>query len=114
MIMCRARREAVTQAHAAVLKHGGITWQQLGRFSAPTQTTCSRLFTKECKSGSQSQSSAFVLQFTKNANGTTVPLPQPEMDLATFLMIRGDYSWIGYGWSGCCNGLANCPGNKDG
>lgn len=32
------------------------------------------------------------------ANGT---LPALMQDLATFLLVRGQYAWIGYGWQGC-------------
>ena len=28
---------------------------------------------------------------------------QFEVDLAMFLLIRGDYAWLGYGWNGCHN-----------
>ena len=28
-------------------------------------------------------------------------LPYFEQDLATFLLVRGPYAWIGYVWSGC-------------
>jgi len=33
-----------------------------------------------------------------NPNGT---LPWFEQDLATFLLVRGPFAWIGYTWSGC-------------
>lgn len=33
-------------------------------------------------------------------NGTS-PLPQPDLDIATFQLLRGPHWWIGYGWSGC-------------
>jgi hypothetical protein len=25
-------------------------------------------------------------------------------DLASFLVVRGPYAWLGYGWQGCTNG----------
>jgi len=25
-------------------------------------------------------------------------------DLASFLLVRGPYAWLGYGWQGCTNG----------
>jgi hypothetical protein len=34
------------------------------------------------------------------ANGTS-PLPQPDLDIATFQLLRGPHWWIGYGWVGC-------------
>lgn len=35
------------------------------------------------------------------ADGTYSPLPQFEEDLAYFLLIRGPYAWLGYGWVSC-------------
>ncbi len=37
------------------------------------------------------------LDFTTNNNENT----RERSDLATFLLARGDYAWIGYGWIGC-------------
>ena len=30
-------------------------------------------------------------------------------DLATFLLVRGDYAWIGSGWAGTCSGFMADP-----
>ena len=29
------------------------------------------------------------------------PFPALEQDVARFLLVRGNYSWMGYGWEGC-------------
>ena len=29
------------------------------------------------------------------------PLSPPLQDLATFLLVRGPFAWLGYGWIGC-------------
>ncbi len=34
-------------------------------------------------------------------DGSAVPLPAFNQDLATFLLIRGPYAWLGYGWVSC-------------
>ena len=48
---------------------------------------------------------ALLLEFSRvshptlwTPNGT---LPFFEQDLATFLLVRGPYAWLGYVWSGC-------------
>ena len=42
-----------------------------------------------------------LLSFTRGATGKQFPLPAPVQDIATFLLVRGPYAWIGYGWLGC-------------
>ena len=32
---------------------------------------------------------------------TAPPLKAPRQDIATFLLARGDYAWLGYSWGGC-------------
>ena len=49
------------------------------------------------------QSNAFLLQFTRNSHFAPWPLPWPQQDLATFLLVRGDHSYLGYAWAGCGN-----------
>lgn len=35
-------------------------------------------------------------------------LPAFEQDLATFLLTRGEYAWLGYGWLGCGDARGGC------
>jgi len=35
-------------------------------------------------------------------------LPAFDQDLATFLLARGPYAWLGYGWLGCGNAAGGC------
>merc|ERR1712032_1806047 len=48
---------------------------------------------------------ALLLEFSRLEDGTlwypNGTLPHFEQDLATFLLVRGPYAWIGYVWSGC-------------
>ena len=39
------------------------------------------------------------------------PLPSLQQDLATFLLTRGDFAWIGYQWVGCvdCSTAVRVP-----
>ena len=41
----------------------------------------------------------WVYQFSEPRNGPN--LPKVTEDLVTFLLARGDFAWIGYGWIGC-------------
>ena len=43
---------------------------------------------------------AMILEYTQTFNMTQT---QFEIDLAFFMLIRGEYGWIGYGWNGCHN-----------
>jgi len=47
-----------------------------------------------------------MLQWT---DGTSIPLKYVPQDLATFLLIRGDYAWLGWGWVGCITNYALPP-----
>ena len=42
-----------------------------------------------------------LMSFTRNDDGKQFPLPAPLQDIATFLLVRGAYAWMGYGWLGC-------------
>ena len=37
-------------------------------------------------------------------------LPYPEQDIATFLLVRGEYAWLGYGYQGCASTQRAFPG----
>merc|ERR1712050_582171 len=41
-------------------------------------------------------------------------LPYFRQDLATFLLVRGPYAWLGYGFQGCASNFTNgtFPGNS--
>uniref|UniRef100_A0A7S3FFR1 Uncharacterized protein n=1 Tax=Haptolina ericina TaxID=156174 RepID=A0A7S3FFR1_9EUKA len=54
-----------------------------------------------CKPDSILPRIPFLLAFTRNDNGAQFPLPSPLEDVATFLLVRGPYAWMGYGWLGC-------------
>ena len=51
-------------------------------------------------------SAAVMMEFTdaKVQGRVGGPLKAPEQDIATFLLARGDYAWLGYGWQGCTGG----------
>ena len=39
----------------------------------------------------------------RNIDPQTQQLPYFMQDLATFLLVRGPFAWLGYGWNGCMN-----------
>ena len=47
------------------------------------------------------QSLPILFSYSEGAGGVFDPLPFFEQDLATFLLIRGAYAYIGYNWVGC-------------
>jgi len=51
----------------------------------------------------------FLLSFTRNDNNKQFPLPSPTQDIATFLLVRGEYAWMGYGWLGCIDKYERPP-----
>ena len=80
---------------------------------APTDTaSCSAFFRSNCHEGSQANTSAMLMSWTLPANRSTATLLQPEVDLASFLLARGAYAWIGYSWVGCTG--SSVPGSGHG
>jgi hypothetical protein len=43
-----------------------------------------------------------------NIDPQTQQLPYFMQDLATFLLVRGPFAWLGYGWNGCLNDKPSC------
>merc|ERR1712039_436770 len=41
------------------------------------------------------------MRFSSPSGDPGPTLPYFEQDLATFLLIRSDYAWLGYSWGGC-------------
>ena len=94
-------QETISQVHAAVLAGGGFTWQQFKTVSTPAEgdsEQCASWFRESCMADSEVQTSAVMFQFT---NPKTQPLTSLAQDLANFLLVRGPYAWLGYGWIGC-------------
>ena len=79
-----------------ILKSKGFSWQQFTTTKSPTKEQCTSFMTSMCKPG-VTDTEAMYFGFNK-------PVPNFELDLATFLLIRGPYAWLGYGWLGCTQG----------
>jgi len=96
----------MTQVHSAINSHGGFSWDQFDGISTPNQASCKQWFQRACAPGNPAYANSALLHDLNWVKGT---LPTLKEDLATFLLVRGDYAWLGYSWVGCANG-AEPPG----
>jgi len=84
----------------AVLAAGGFSWQYMESQSPPQTTAqCEAFFGAQCRANAPMQTGA-TLMFWRFGN-STANLTQPHVDLASFLLARGPYAWLGYSWVGC-------------
>ena len=68
-------------------------------FSTPAKAQCAATLRPLCAAGA---SSAFYNATTMHSlTGDHATLPNFAQDLATFLLLRGPYAYLGFGWSGC-------------
>jgi len=101
---------------AAIIEHGGCAWQRFNGgsgfwsdvthppdYNETVQWTlgaqgeaCSASLRAACKAGSPQQRSAYHYNFDDMKNKTAL-----VQQLAGFLLMRGNYSWFGYGFQGC-------------
>jgi hypothetical protein len=103
---------AVLKAHTLSL--GKFAWQLLwtggdagGKGSTcPSpiigQKTCAADLRTHCSAASPAQNRTMMYSFGPGGCRTDPSkLTQFEQDLANFLLIRGDYAYLGHGWLGC-------------
>ena len=63
---------------------------------------CNAFLRKYCRSDNPNLEAAFIYEWTREAMGVHAPPAAAVMqDLARFLLVRGPFSWLGYGWEGC-------------
>ena len=67
------------------------------------QPSCAADLRALCRPDSPAQTRAMMYAFGPGGyNGpASVKLPDLEHDLASFLLTRGPYAWLGHGWLGC-------------
>ena len=98
------------QIESILVSKGKFAWQYFYETTRPTTTDeCISYFKTACAPNSDIQTNAVLFQFTKQPNGKQFPLITPTQDLASFLLVRGPYAWLGYSWLGCSSG-AEPPG----
>jgi len=74
--------------------------------SGMKSAVCSAFLRKACAPKSTMTTAVNIFTFTRNpVPGAKYPTPFPlqhaEQDVAMFLLARGEYAFIGYGWQGC-------------
>jgi len=83
----------------ALIKNNAFVWQlitdTLGRNNF-TRPQCTQWLQQNCGPNSPLLQRPFEFGFTM-----PIPLTSVEQDVAMFLLTRGPYAWIGYGWMGC-------------
>ena len=99
-----------------VIDRGKFSWQMLYTDGATcprplvTNTTCSQALRSQCTPNSLAQTSAMMYAFSPGGcECQTNNLYDLQQDLANFLLIRGDYGWLGHGWCGCSIEYSNPP-----
>jgi hypothetical protein len=94
--------QTIAELRSALVAAGGFNWQMFSQSTdAPVDATaCRAYFSHQCQPGGGPRSKEpWVYQFTDPKAGRH--LPNVTQDVATFLLARGAYAWIGYGWIGC-------------
>ena len=92
---CATRHRAMEMSRLA----GGWFWQMFSLFSTPNKAQCASTLRAQCAAGA---SSSFYNATTMHSlTGDHATLPNFAQDLATFLLLRGPYAYLGFGWSGC-------------
>jgi hypothetical protein len=91
-------------AKAVSVAAGGFEWHLLKTTGSPaagqTPTQCKAFFQTACKPHSTAYDSALFVPFTYGAKAG-YGAPRWQEDLATFLLIRGPFGYIGHGFSTC-------------
>lgn len=91
----------VITAKAVSVAAGGFSWQLLfGRSTPPKGQECVEFFRAACAPHSAEYDSALMVTFAGEGNRA----PYWEDDLATFLLIRGPFAWIGHDFNSCSLG----------
>jgi hypothetical protein len=96
--MKREHDETMSLVFDSVIAAGGFAWQALAQTSLPGPTdgvaACDAWFSAAHELGR----CAYMHEVF---NATQRPLVAVDEDLAAFLIARGPFAWIGYGWIGC-------------
>lgn len=93
-------RTTAAQAYEKALSTGKWVWQLFETVGSPPRDRggCVRYFQEACAPNSTMQTAA---TFFGLSGPKTKPLPSVHQDVASFLLVRGPFSWLGYQWLGC-------------
>jgi hypothetical protein len=105
-------------AQTAIINAGGFNEQlMLGEYhvhEAARVPPCADFMRDACKPNATIATSAMMFGYTQVSESPHKPflpngsLPAFEQDLATFLLVRGPFAWLGYGWLGCGDAAGSC------
>lgn len=80
------------------------------------KSQCTAWMRKYCNRDSPFLEMALMMGFSMPthtvAGWTNFTLPYPEQDIASFLLVRGEFAWLGYGYQGCSSNRRSFPGNS--
>ena len=113
-------RQAVSAAQRAIVEAGAYTWQSMANSATAArapfgaagarhhngQLNCSAYMRKACVAGNSISASPLFYGLDHDGGGG---LPHLSFDLAAFLMVRGDFAWLGYSWMGCDAAACGAP-----
>ena len=85
---------SMTTAQKTIVENNGFEWHLFSIEKTPDNSSCTTWFRD---TGMKLNQTVLMLQYS-TLNDTQI---QFEIDLATFLLVRGDYAWLGYYWNGC-------------
>eukprot|EP00054_Salpingoeca_dolichothecata_P010503 m.58577 g.58577 ORF g.58577 m.58577 type:complete len:407 (-) comp19026_c0_seq2:20-1240(-) len=113
-------QQTTVEAQAAILKAGGFPYQYFncknaseggchgnpesapGRDQTDPKANCAGWLRDNCAdNGATIRNMSMFFAFTRVSHHQPFPLPAFEQDLASFLLVRGPYAWLGFGWQGC-------------
>eukprot|EP00947_MAST-08B_sp_MAST-8B-sp1_P003127 g3127.t1 len=99
---------------AGRLQCGGAPVSAPERDTLDPKPTCTAWMRKHCGAHSPFQRMALMFGVTRASHDNplfpqNLSLPYLKQDVATFLLVRGPYAWLGYGWQGCASNF-NKPG----
>ena len=66
-----------------------------------TRSACDAFYRSSCMANSTMQTANLYYLFSGSGGGKWFAPTSPFLDIASFLLIRGPYAWIGYAWSQC-------------
>jgi len=108
--------EAVSSAQRSIVEAGAYTWQSMANSATAAgppfgsarhhQPNCSAYMRQACVPGNSISTSPLFYGFDHDGGAG---LPHFSFDLAGFLLVRGDFAWLGYSWMGCAGRSCGAP-----
>ena len=87
-------RLTMSTAAAAIQANNGWAWYMFTNGAPPDVASCTSYFRG---AGNNLRDVALLYQWSASRS---YPLTNVDFDLASFMLVRGDYAWIGYSWIG--------------